>query len=210
MPTPKISHRQRRPLFDLPQSIPPVYLGWEQPILHSASDYLLDQFRRGDSWDLSYCLVVLPGAYAGRRLATLLAQRAQEMSLILRPPEILTVGKLPEMLYSAKLPFATDLEQTLAWTKVLREAEPEFLRPLLLELPERNDVRPWIDLAKMLSALHRELSSDLIDFDDVAHEITDARELVRWEVLSKLQRRYLDELHIAGLWDLQTAQSVCN
>lgn len=206
MPTPKISHRQRRPLFDLPQSIPPVYLGWEQPILHSASDYLLAQFRRGDSWDLSYCLVVLPGAYAGRRLATLLAQRAQEMSLILRPPEILTVGKLPEMLYSAKLPFATDLEQTLAWTKVLREAEPEFLRPLLLELPERNDVRPWIDLAKMLSALHRELSSDLIDFDDVAHEITDARELVRWEVLSKLQRRYLDELHIAGLWDLQTAR----
>ncbi|XZE44614.1 UvrD-helicase domain-containing protein [Pirellulaceae bacterium SH467] len=206
MPTPKISHRQRRPLFDFPQSIPPVYLGWEQPILHSACDYLVDQFRRGESWDLSYCLVVLPGAYAGRRLATLLAQRAQAMSLILRPPEILTVGKLPEMLYSAKLPFATDLEQTLAWTKVLREADPEFLRPLLLELPDRNDVRPWIDLAKMLSALHRELSSDLIDFDDVAHEIADARELVRWEVLSKLQRRYLDELHIAGLWDLQTAR----
>lgn len=149
---------------------------------------------------------MLPGAYAGRRLASLLAQLSQELSLVLRPPEILTVGKLPEMLYTAKLPFATDLEQTLAWTKVLREADPDFLRPLLLELPDRNDVRPWIDLAKMLSSLHRELSSDLIDFDDVAAEIKEPREAVRWQVLSHLQRRYLDELHVAGLWDLQTAR----
>lgn len=206
MPTNKISHRQRQPLFDRPHVIQPHFLGWEKPILHSASDYLLERFRRGDTWDLSHCLVVLPGAYAGRRLASLLAQRSQELSLVLRPPEILTVGKLPEMLYTAKLPFATDLEQTLAWTKVLREADPDFLRPLLLELPDRNDVRPWIDLAKMLSSLHRELSSDLIDFDDVAAEIKEPREAIRWQVLSHLQRRYLDELHVAGLWDLQTAR----
>ncbi|XZE34972.1 PD-(D/E)XK nuclease family protein [Pirellulaceae bacterium SH501] len=206
MPTNKISHRQRQPLFDRPHVIQPHFLGWEKPILHSASDYLLDRFRRGNTWDLSHCLVVLPGAYAGRRLASLLAQRTQELSLVLRPPEILTVGKLPEMLYTAKLPFATDLEQTLAWTKVLREAEPDFLRPLLLELPDQSDVRPWIDLAKMLSSLHRELSSDLIDFDDVAAEIKDPREAIRWQVLSHLQRRYLDELHVAGLWDLQTAR----
>ncbi len=206
MATTKIPFRQRRPLFDQSQSIQVHYLGWSGPILHAACDYLQKQYTRGNKWDMDQCLLVLPGGFAGRRLTQLMATRASEQSLVLRPPELLTIGTLPEKLYSAKLPFASDLEQVLAWTKVLRSADHELLKPLLFEVPDSAELRPWMDLARILSTLHRELSSDLVDFDDVVSELKGSPEEVRWQVLSKLQRAYLDELHIAGLWDVQSAR----
>jgi ATP-dependent exoDNAse (exonuclease V) beta subunit len=182
------------------------FLGWQRPILHSACEFLLQRFARGKKWDLDRCLLVLPGSFAGRRLQQLMACRAQEASLVLRPPEILTIGTLPERLYTAKLPFASDFEQVLAWTKVLQQADRELLAPVLFEVPESGDSRPWMDLARMLSQLHRELASDLVDFDDVAAELKNTPEGTRWAVLAKLQRMYLDELHAAGLWDVQSAR----
>ena len=206
MATTKIPFRQRRPLLDQAQSIQVHYLGWSGPILHAACDYLQKQYTRGNKWDMDQCLLVLPGGFAGRRLTQLMATRASQQSLIFRPPELLTIGTLPEKLYSAKFPFASDLEQVLAWTKVLRAADHELLKPLLFEVPDSAELRPWMDLARILSTLHRELSSDLVDFDDVVNELKGSPEEVRWQVLSKLQRDYLDELHIAGLWDVQSAR----
>ncbi|HUP78313.1 MAG TPA: hypothetical protein VM260_07075, partial [Pirellula sp.] len=206
MATTKIPFRQRRPLLEESQSIQVHYLGWSGPILHAACDFLHKHYTRGNKWDMDQCLLVLPGGFAGRRLTQLMATRASQQSLILRPPELLTIGTLPEKLYSAKLPFASDLEQVLAWTKVLRATDRELLRPLLFDVPDAAELRPWMDLARILSTLHRELSSDLVDFDDVAVELTGSPEEVRWQILSKLQRAYLDELHTAGLWDVQSAR----
>ena len=206
MATTKIPFRQRRPLFSQSQTIQTHFLGWSGPILHSACDFLQKQYTRGNKWDMDQCLLVLPGGFAGRRLTQLMATRASEQSLVLRPPELLTIGTLPEKLYTAKLPFASDLEQVLAWTKVLRAADRDMLKPLLFEVPDSEELRPWMDLARILSTLHRELASDLVDFDDVVSELQGTPEEARWQVLSKLQRAYLDELHIAGLWDVQSAR----
>lgn len=206
MATTRLSDRLRRPLLEREQSIQSHFLGWTKPVLHSACEFLANRYSRGSNWDLDRCLVVLPGAYAGRRLTQLLAFHAEKHRLVLRPPEILTVGTLPELLYKAKLPFASDLEQTLAWTKVLRNADPDFVRPLLLELPDPSELRPWLDLGRMLGALHRELASDLLHFEDVAAEVDLPEEVARWKILAALQRQYLDELHQAGLWDVQSAR----
>ncbi len=206
MATTKIPFRQRRPLFSQSQRIQTHYLGWSKPILHSACDFLQRSYTRGNKWDMDRCLLVLPGGFAGRRLTQLMATRASEQSLVLRPPEMLTIGTLPEKLYTAKLPFASDLEQVLAWTKVLRKADQEMLKPLLFEVPDTAELRPWMDLARILSTLHRELASDLVDFEDVVEELQGSPEEARWLVLSKLQRAYLDELHEAGLWDVQSAR----
>lgn len=206
MATTKIPFRQRRPLLEQSRAMQLHFLGWSKPILHAACDFLLKQYTRGNNWDMDRCLLVLPGGLASRRLTQLIACRASECSLVLRPPESLTIGTLPEELYTAKLPFASDLEQVLAWTKVLRAADREMLKPLLLEVPDSTELRPWMDLARMLSTLHRELSSDLVDFDDVTSEIQGTPEEIRWQVLAKLQRAYLDELHLAGLWDVQSAR----
>lgn len=202
----KIPFRQRSPLFDQIHPIPIHYLGWSQPILHSACDFLQKQYCRGNLWDLDRCLLVLPGSFAMRRLSQLLAKRAQEQSLVLRPPEFITLGTLPEHLYAAKLPFANDLVQVMAWTKVLRAMPAEDLAPLLFEVPAANELRPWMDLGRILSSLHRELASDLVDFDDVAEELKGTAEQPRWQILARLQRLYLDELRTAGLWDVQSAR----
>jgi ATP-dependent exoDNAse (exonuclease V) beta subunit len=195
-----------QPLFDQPRPIRLEFLGWSRPILHSARDYLFDRYRRGSEWNLDRMLVVLPGSLAGRTLQTLLAEQAAQQKVVLRPPEILTLGKLPEKLYQAKLPFATELDQIMAWTHVLRNMDLADLRPLLFEVPNVDELIAWMDLGRILGTLHRELASDLLDFSNVAERLVGTAEEARWRVLATLQRRYLDILHEAGLWDIQTAR----
>ncbi len=96
-----------------------VFLGWDQPVLHSACNYLEGRFLKAGQWDMDQVLIVIPSSWAGRRLGELLADRAQRNGWLLRPPEIVTVGTLPEKLYQARFPFASDLVQVLCWTKVL-------------------------------------------------------------------------------------------
>ena len=197
---------KRMPLFDQPRPIHLEYLGWSRPILHSACDYLFDHHGRGREWNLDRMLLVLPGSLAGRRLQMLLAHRAAREGVVLRPPEILTLGKLPERLYQAKRPFASELDQVMAWTEVLRTMPFEELKPLLFEVPQTDELTPWMELGRILGSLHRELASDLLDFSDVAETLNGTAEEPRWRVLATLQRRYLDALDEAGLWDIQTAR----
>jgi len=182
------------------------FLGWDQPILHSAVKYLLNRYAKGNSWDMNHVLVVLPGSLASRRLQVLIAQLAAEKDLVLRPPRFLTLGKLPEELYQAKLPFASELTQVMAWVQVLRSTPADHLQPLLFEVPANDQLSVWMDLARLLGSLHRELASDLLDFKDVATQLAGTAEEPRWQILAKLQRKYLDVLHEAGLWDVQSAR----
>jgi len=206
MPTAKKTLRDQRPLFDLQKSIQLEFLGWDQPILHAAVEYLFKHYRRGTNWDLDRMLVVLPGSLAGRRLQVLLAEKGSRERVVLRPPRFLTLGKLPEELYQAKLPFASELTQIMAWVRVLRATPAAELQPLLFEVPANDHLATWMDLARLLSGLHRELASDLVDFNDVSNALAGTAEEARWQVLSRLQRRYLDVLHEAGLWDVQSAR----
>jgi ATP-dependent exoDNAse (exonuclease V) beta subunit len=185
-----------------------VWLGWHRAILHSSVDFLATRYQANDLWDMNEVLCVLPSSLAGRRLSELLAERATKDSVVLRPPEILTIGELPEKLYEAKFPFAGDVEQVLAWTKVLRSTSSKVLEPLLVEVPSSASTQPWIELASLISSLHRELSSDLTMFVEVAKKLEqdNSSEAARWQVLAKLQRGYLDELSKSKRWDVQTAR----
>lgn len=185
-----------------------VFLGWKQPTLQAARDYLKRQYLRGNQWNMDGVLLVLPSSYAGRRLGEILAEHADRYGWLFRPPEIVTVGALPEKLYQAQYPFANDLVQILCWAKVLREAPLEKLTPLLVEVPPRDAHKVWIDLGRMLSNLHRELATDLMLFTDVADRLRHSPEQARWRVLAFLQREYLNLLHQFHLWDIQTARRV--
>jgi hypothetical protein len=185
-----------------------VFLGWQRPILHAARDYLRERYVEDGQWDMDRVLVVLPGSLAVRRLAELLAESADDQDLLLRPPEIVTVGALPEKLYQARFPFATDLFQVLCWSKVLRAFPREDLKPLLLEVPNEADLQPWLELGSILSTLHRELATDLLSFQNVAELLAGTREEPRWRVLQAIQRRYLDELSKNKFWDIQTARQI--
>ncbi len=193
-----------------------VFLGWDQPALHRAVEYLVERFARNGRADLLDVIVVLPGARAGRRLQELLVERCERQGLALFPPQVVTVGELPERLYAAKLPFASELVQQLAWVRALQEMPADRRRHLLPAPPDNADFFAWLALAERLARLHRELAADRLDFDSVANRLEQLRqdrlpafsegEIERWRVLRELQRSYLDQLDQLQLWDRQTAR----
>ncbi len=125
---------------------------------------------------------------------------------MLYPPEIVTVGHLPEHLYVAKFPFASDMVQILAWCEALQRTDAKRLEKVL-PLPPRNQYpEQWLELGKMLSSVHRELASDRLDFAGVVKALGSHPEANRWQALSDVQVEYLRVLDSLNLWDVQTAR----
>ena len=190
-------------------SITRTFLGLERPALPAAAEYLLHRFGTPAAVDLRDVVVVLPGSRAGRRLLEILVDRAAANRQALTPPQIVTVGQLPELLYRAKKPFADDLVQQLVWADVLRHYDPAKLAAVVADRPEDGDTERWLALGRLLQGLHRELASDRLDFSDVARlgeTLPGFAETDRWRTLAEMQRRYLASLDRLELWDRQTAR----
>ncbi len=187
------------------------FLGFTQPALTSAADYLIRRYQRGSQADMSNAIVVLPGRRAARRLLEILVEGAQDRGLLLSPPTLETVGQLPEHMYRAKRPFASPLTQQLAWAHVLRHADPTGLLRVVAAPAAADDVVGWIDLGQSVGQLHTELAADGLDFRDVAdrgRELETFGEFDRWATLRALQTAYLATLDSLQLWDVQTARLV--
>lgn len=151
-------------------------------------------------------MLVLPGGLARRRLHELLALTAKRTGKILYPPRIVTVGTLPEQLYIAKYPFASDLIQQLAWVSALRSAPTSELTQVVPVPPAKSASQAWLELAKIFSGLHRELASDGLNFQQVVSALGNHPDASRWQALAKIQARYLAQLDELKLWDIQTAR----
>ena len=186
-----------------------TFLGLEVPALAAAADCLINRFSQSSAADLRDLIVVVPGARAGRRLLEILVDRAEVKRLTLVPPQITTVGQLPELFYRAKKPFADELVQQLAWADALRKCDRATLAKVVTERPDDGDAERWLDLGRLLRTLHRELASDGLDFSDVVEHgrsLSGFAETDRWQALAEIQRVYLDTLDRLGLWDRQTAR----
>ncbi len=188
-----------------------VFFDYHRPALPAAVDYLADRFGAPDGLDLSGVVVAVPTSRAARRLLERLVMRSEADRIPLCPPEIVTVGALPELLYEARRPFADDLTQQLAWVDALRSSEPSVVERLVPNLPTVDDLPPWLALGAMLSGLHRELASEHVGFHDVVEagrRLDGFREAPRWQALGQVQERYLRILDSLDLWDRQTARRV--
>ena len=187
------------------------FIDWSRPALVAAARWFAERFAAPGNLDLSEVIVCLPGAQGRRRMFELLVETAAERKLLLAPPQIVTPGGLPELLYEAKFPFAADLAQRLAWVKVLQESDRRELAPLIRNLPEAGDLPAWLALGQMLSDLHRELAAEGLDCQAVVGEGVhcegfNAVEVRRWQTLAGLQDRYLRLLDQLAVWDMQTAR----
>jgi len=187
------------------------FLDFSQPALLSAADYLIQRYQCGGLADMSNAIVVLPGRRAARRLLEILVEQAELRGLLLSPPTLETVGRLPEHLYQAKRPFASDLTQQLAWARVLRDADRARLLRVVTAPTAADDIVSWLDLAQLVWQLHTELAADGLDFRDVAdrgQELETFAEAERWATLRYVQTQYLETLDKLQLWDKQTARLV--
>lgn len=204
-------------LFSLLPSIRRDFLGWDSPALPEAVQRLRQRYRRQTSevsrtsevLDLGKVIVVVPGQRAGRRLLELLALLADDERLLLTPPQVVTEGRLPEMLYEPKLPFATDLVQDLVWAQALQELPAVRRTRIVPQAPAAGEHRRWLDLGQVVRRLHTELAADALDFQDVLNKgprLADFNETARWQALAELQERYHLLLDKQSLWDIQTAR----
>lgn len=182
------------------------WLGWDGPILPRVVESLRREYVVAETWDMRQVMIVLPGGLARRRLGELLAVAAKQHGLVLYPPQIVTVGTLPEQLYVAKFPFASELVQQLAWMKVLQEAPLSQLAHIVPVPPAKNSTQQWLELSKIFTGLHRELASDGLTFKQVVAAIGAHPERERWQALMEIQARYLATLDVQQLWDIQTAR----
>ncbi|WP_158265439.1 PD-(D/E)XK nuclease family protein [Blastopirellula marina] len=189
------------------------FLSWDHPILPSAADWLIRTAAVVSSdlplVDLSSCLVVVPGGLASRRLQEILVQKVEHQGRSLIPPQVITVGLLPEHLYDAKFPFASELTQQFAWGETLRGFSPAELAPLIPQAPEATDFASWRDFGDAVRKVYRELISNAFDFTEVAQKaqtLEGFTEQDRWNVLAKLQAAYLQRLDELQIWDKQSAR----
>lgn len=185
-------------------------MDWNEPALPAAVSYFVRHYLDEETkrLDLDRVLVVVPGSRAGRRLSQLLAAEAAQMHVPLFPPQIQTVGQLPEHLYEPKRPFADELTQQLAWVEAIKSQKARA-KKFFPHLPANKETVDWLDLAAMLARVHRELAAEGLDFGDVVEQGRRLRgfaESRRWRFLRSLQESYLDVLDGLKLWDLQTAR----
>ncbi len=190
-------------------SIDRVFLDWGRSALHRVADYLAQDHRQAGQFDLGGVIVAVPGGRAGRRFLEVLVEWAERKRCALVPPRIVTVGRLPEMLYQARKPFASHLVQQLAWVQAVRGCDSAVCRQFLPSLPDGSNLADSLALGDMLARLHRELAADALDFHAVADcgvRLPGFREQARWQALAEIQRQYLQALDLLDLWDLQTAR----
>ncbi|MBP90272.1 MAG: hypothetical protein CMJ64_26795 [Planctomycetaceae bacterium] len=188
-----------------------VFLPVDRPALPQVIEHLIERYQRDDQLNLASTIAVLPGRRAGRRLLELLVEACEERNLLLSPPEIDTVGLLPDRLYTPQRPFANELTQDLAWARALRSISPDKLQPAIPVAPSKDDDDRWLELGQVFRRQHAELAGDGLDFRDVARrgpELEDFDETARWRAMAEAQDAYHRLLDSVGLWDLQTARLV--
>ena len=182
-----------------------VFVEWSSPLLPTVVRMLVDGAAQ---CDFSELIVVVPGRRAGRRFRELLTEATSGRH---DPPQIVTVSELPELLYQPQRPFASELDQRLAWIQAVQSSSREELERVIRRTPETEDADGWFALAEVLWRQHRELAADGLDFADVLQrgdEVEAFAEHDRWHALSAIQQSYLRILDDLGLWDKQTARLV--
>lgn len=183
-----------------------IFLGWDKPILHAAVHELFERYATADCWNLGGVMAVVPVSRAARRLLALLERHAEEHDLPLIPPRVVTVGGLPERLYENDRPIASELQQTLAWTRVLSATPDPELEPLMPVIPEREPIAPWVEMASTLRRLHEDLSAEALGPLDVIEHVETDGERNRWRLIDRLHQRFLGLLDQAGLSDPHAAR----
>jgi hypothetical protein len=185
-----------------------AFLDWSRPALPAVGEYLVERYGGGGVVDLSGVVVVLTGRRASRRLTEILVEQAGGRLI---PPQTITEGEFPELLYEPKRPFAGRLVQHFAWAEAVRRMPRPQAEQVLREVPDDGDVDGWMALGELLWRLHRELAAELLDFSDVlaaGEKVSGFTERRRWEALRIAQQEYLALLDGLELWDRQTARLV--
>ncbi|MDG2292038.1 MAG: PD-(D/E)XK nuclease family protein, partial [Phycisphaerales bacterium] len=165
-----------------------VFLGTGSHCLHAVVDVLLHRHPpECGTWDLDGVLLLLPSSRAIRRLSDLLLEAAASRDCMLVPPELTSLGRLPEAVVVPECSWPSAIEGQLAWLQTLQSSSGEALAPLMGRGTESDESIE--ELARRLAKLSSELGGAGLRFLDVAeHEsIIGTFEEHRWRAMAALQ-----------------------
>lgn len=186
-----------------------IFLPWDEPALPAVAAVLAERYADGGALSLDRALVVVQGARAGRRLTELLLEEAAARSLVLTPPESVTIGRLPERLYRPERPLAPPVVARTAWAKALRGLGEGRRSLVFPESPEPDDRPGWDRLGGLVGRLHRDVAAERLDFSDVAAACRRGGgfdDSARWEALAVAERAYHRQLRALGHVDREAAR----
>ncbi|MDR2337936.1 MAG: PD-(D/E)XK nuclease family protein [Deltaproteobacteria bacterium] len=195
------------------------FLGWNKPFLHSVAEHLIEYYQAqktkdSPTWlEMQNAYIVLPSESAKRRLLELLVQVSEQRKLGLIPPNIITIGKLVDLLIADQLhDIAHPLECKLFWAEALKhiqENSPEIFKILS---PKYKNTKPdsllsRLNLAEKINSIYYEISTGMKQFQDVPEailslstsDLTD--EINRWVALNEIYQEYLKLLKARQLTD---------
>jgi len=176
-----------------------VFLGWDQPCLPAAADWLL---RRWDG-DLSEVTVGVPGPRAAERLLQGLVEAAEAGGDALRPPDILIGESLANRMLPSGPPIVPQAVRQLAWIEALLSVDADTLGHLTAAPPDAADLELWAALGDRVERLHTEVASAGLCFAEIAERgarLIDFADTDRWQALQRVLDRYratLDAWHFA-------------
>lgn len=200
-----------------------VFLSWDRPLFAAAIERLesvsdlpsrrkrkdsksdskgaVKETSKGQTWDLSGLTIVVPTKRTSRRFLQRLANRAQQLQRTLVAPTVVTVGQLPELVYTPRQPLASEMQQTLAWTQALLASSDDELRPLVPQNIPREPLAPWVELASLLRRIRDDLAADDVTPAKVAQVVDSELQKRRWELIETLTGRYWKVLDSVQLSD---------
>ena len=188
------------------------YLGWDQPALDSAAQWIHDRFVHHAELDLSDLHLVLPGRRAARVLLGNLVDLSEKSGCILIPPITMTPLEIPASTISAldesgeqrgPRKHASPLSQRLAWIQALQSFDGGSLDQLLPHSPESEDWDQWVGIGCWIEGVSDQLCDAGLKMKEVTDRgalVLDESESERWTLLGQVQDRYehiLNELGIA-------------
>ncbi len=182
-----------------------IFLGIEGDALECAAAKMLEAAQpaaSGCPFDLRELIVVVPGRQAGRRLRRVLVQQAASHGRGLLPPRISTPGHLEELVCAPEQPFATALEDRIAWIQALRSCPPELLATIGLESAALG-ASALLALARLLSRLSSDLRREGITIGQAA-EMTarnDPNAALRLRTVERVEAIRSARLRELGLTD---------
>lgn len=187
-----------------------VDLNWNAPVLRAATSWLVDEYQSKGRLDLGEFIVVLPTARSRRRILQMLVEVAESKSLLLTPPNLTTMGRLPEYLYQQEKPLASELTRRVAWIEAIKRSNQDRVDAIFPRI-RSGEIRDYMAAATILQRLHTRLASDIFSFRSVEREIdklSEFPETERWITLAEIQSNYYRILEEVDLWDQQAARSV--
>lgn len=180
-----------------------VFLGWEEPILATATRHLCEGARQADGLvDLSATTILVPTLHAGRRLREALAMRAAELGTAVLPPMVTTAEHLvsPERLGGRAVASATDL--CVALMSLLLELDLEEHRELFPVDPVERNAAWALRTAEELNRTRGLLGEAGHLFATAAPLLEEAGlESERWRELAKLEAALVERLAACSLED---------